>query len=162
MKIDANSGWIGKDNFYDNKTYLYTDGACSGNPGPGGYAALIINGDNEYEISGYEPDTTNNQMEMKAVIEGLKEIKIGSEVKLISDSNYVLNGLQNWIYNWKKRNWKTASNKPVKNKELWMELDELTSKFNIDYIKVKGHSGNKYNERVDSIARLEIEENKKI
>ncbi|WP_459168937.1 ribonuclease HI [Natronospora cellulosivora (SeqCode)] len=148
-----------EDNVLDNKVILYTDGACSGNPGPGGYAALIIKDNQEYEISGYEPMTTNNRMEMMAVIEGLKEIKAGTEVKLVSDSNYVLKGLKEWIPSWKKRNWKTASNKNVKNKDLWIELDILTNNYKMEYIKVKGHSGHEYNDRVDFLAREQIENN---
>ncbi|MFP4661171.1 MAG: ribonuclease HI [Halanaerobiales bacterium] len=143
----------------DNRVYLYTDGACSGNPGPGGYAALIINGSKEFEVVGYQPVTTNNRMELMAVIEGLKEIKKGSSVRLVSDSNYVLKGLEEWISTWKKRGWKTASNKPVKNKDLWIELDNIIREYNVEFIKVKGHSGHELNERVDSLAREEIEKN---
>lgn len=161
IKNDANSGWLREDNMLDNKIYLYTDGACSGNPGPGGYAALIINENKKYQIVGYEPNTTNNRMEMMAVIEGMKEIKEGSEVRLISDSNYVLKGLEEWVSAWKKRGWKTASNKPVKNQDLWIELDSIISKYKVEYIKVKGHSGHKLNERVDALAREQIEKNYK-
>ena len=159
IKSDANSGWMREDNMLDNKIYLYTDGACSGNPGPGGYAALIVKDNQEFVVAGYEKMTTNNRMEMMAVIEGLKEIKAGSEVKLVSDSNYVLNGLKDWVSNWKKRGWKTASNKAVKNKELWVELDNLSKDYKLEYIKVKGHSGHKYNERVDLLAKEQIQEN---
>lgn len=159
LKLDANSGWLRKDNMLDNKIYLYTDGACSGNPGPGGYAALIINGDKKLEITGYDPDTTNNRMELMAVLEGLKEIKVGSEVRIISDSNYVLQGLNKWVADWKKRDWKTASKKDVKNQDLWKKLDAIISKYNVEYIKVKGHSGHEYNDRVDTLARDEIEKN---
>lgn len=158
-KNDANSGWLKEDNMLDNRVYLYTDGACSGNPGPGGYAALIINGSKEFEVVGYQPVTTNNRMELMAVIEGLKEIKKGSSVRLVSDSNYVLKGLEEWISTWKKRGWKTASNKPVKNKDLWIELDNIIREYNVEFIKVKGHSGHELNERVDSLAREEIEKN---
>lgn len=157
MKKDANSGWLREDNMLDNKIYVYTDGACSGNPGPGGYAALIIRGNKEHEVVGYQPNTTNNRMEMMAVIEGLKEIKDGSEIKLVSDSNYVLKGLKEWVTGWKKRGWKTASNKPVKNRDLWIQLDNIVQKFNIEYVKVKGHSGHEYNERVDTLARKQID-----
>lgn len=158
MKSDANSGWLKKDNHLEDKVYLYTDGSCSGNPGPGGYAALIIDNNKEHEIKGFHPDTTNNRMELMAVIEGLKEIKKGSQVKLISDSNYVIKGLEEWVENWKKRGWKTASNKPVKNRDLWKELEKLADSYSIEYVKVKGHSGHDYNERVDSLAREQIEE----
>lgn len=139
--------------------YIYTDGACSGNPGPGGYAALIINGDREMKVTGYNPNTTNNRMEMMAVIEGLNKVKEGSYVKVISDSNYVIKGLQEWLSEWKKRGWKTAGKKTVKNQDLWKRLDSLVTKYNIEFIKVKGHSGDEYNERVDSLAKKEIEKN---
>ncbi|NLJ84480.1 MAG: ribonuclease HI [Halanaerobiaceae bacterium] len=149
----------------DNVIYIYTDGACSGNPGPGGYAALIIDGDQEKEISGYNPETTNNRMEMTAVIEALKYIKDlikeGCNVKIISDSEYVVKGLQEWLPGWKKRGWKTADRKAVKNQDLWKELDGLVSRFNVEMIKVKGHSGDVYNERVDSLAKKAIENNNK-
>lgn len=143
----------------DKVIYVYTDGACSGNPGPGGYAALIIDGDQELEISGYCPETTNNRMEMMAFIEALRRIKEGSNVKIISDSNYVIKGLQEWLTDWKKRGWKTADRKAVKNQDLWKQLDSLVSKYNVELVKVKGHSGHIYNERVDSLARKAIEEN---
>ncbi len=161
IKNNANSGWMREDNMLDNKVYLYTDGACSGNPGPGGYAALIINGNKEYEIMGYDPKTTNNRMEMMAVIEGLKQIKKGTAVKLVSDSNYVLKGLKEWVDGWKKRNWKTSSNKAVKNQDLWTELDNMRNKYKLEYVKVKGHSGHEFNERVDTLAREQIERNYK-
>lgn len=161
IKSDANSGWMREDKMLDNKVYLYTDGACSGNPGPGGYAALIINGTKEYEVMGYDPNTTNNRMEMMAVIEGIKQIKKGTAVKLVSDSNYVLKGLKEWVAGWKKRNWKTASNKTVKNQDLWIELDNIKRQYKIDYVKVKGHSGHEFNERVDTLAREQIEKNYK-
>ena len=148
-----------------NVIYIYTDGACSGNPGPGGYVALIIYGDLEEKISGYDPETTNNRMEMMAVIKALNSIKgrINEDtiVKIISDSDYVVKGLQEWLPGWKKRGWKTADRKAVKNQDLWKELDSLVSEFRIELIKVKGHSGDVYNERVDSLARKEIENNYK-
>ncbi len=159
FKEKANSGWVTVDNILEDKVYLYTDGACSGNPGPGGYAALIIDKNNQQEVKGYQPETTNNRMELMAVIEGLKEINKGTQVKLVSDSNYVLKGLEEWVADWKKRGWKTASNKPVKNKDLWIELDKLIEDYQIEYIKVKGHAGNKYNELVDTLAREQIEFN---
>ena len=139
--------------------HLYTDGACLGNPGPGGYAALILKDDKEIEkISGAKKDTTNNRMELKAVIEGLKRIKKGSRVELYSDSSYVLNGLSEWIKNWKKNSWKTASKKDVANKDLWQKLDSLAVDFQLSFHKVKGHSGDKYNEEVDSLAKKSAEE----
>ncbi|MFW5991974.1 MAG: ribonuclease HI [Halanaerobiaceae bacterium] len=161
VKGDANSGWLRKNNQWKDKIYLYTDGSCSGNPGYGGYAALIIENGNKHEVSGFHPDTTNNRMELMAVIEGLKEIRSGSRVRIFSDSNYVIKGIQDWINNWKKKGWKTAGNNPVKNKDLWMELDKLTDKYMIEFEKVKGHSGDKYNEIVDTLAREQIEAGKK-
>ncbi|QTL98027.1 ribonuclease HI [Iocasia frigidifontis] len=158
---DANKGWIKEELIMDKKIELYTDGACSGNPGPGGYAALIIKDNEEIIIKGYQPETTNNRMELMAVIEGLKEINKNTSVRLLSDSNYVLQGLEEWLEGWKKRGWKTASNRPVKNKDLWMELDNLSKYYELEFVKVKGHSGNKYNERVDSLAKEQIELNNK-
>ncbi|MFW6281734.1 MAG: ribonuclease HI [bacterium] len=139
--------------------HLYTDGACSGNPGPGGYASLILRNDKVVEkITGSEKDTTNNRMELKAVIEGLKRIDKGSKVELYSDSTYVLNGLSEWINNWKKNSWKTASNKEVANKDLWQKLDDLADNFQLKFNKIKGHSGDKYNEDVDSLAKKSANE----
>lgn len=157
IKEDSNSGWIVDKRREKNMIYLYTDGACSGNPGPGGYAAIIKQGNLEQEITGFEPETTNNRMELMAVIEGLKEIPSQYDVKVYSDSNYVLKGLMEWLKKWKANGWKTASNKPVKNKDLWQELDRLANSFSLDFVKVKGHSGHEYNERVDTLAREQIE-----
>ncbi|NLM98202.1 MAG: ribonuclease HI [Halanaerobiaceae bacterium] len=156
VKYDGNL--FDKNNFY----LLYTDGACSGNPGPGAYAAIIIQDGNESVISGYEAETTNNRMELKAVIEGLKKIPEGSKVYLYSDSNYVLQGLEEWIKGWKEKDWKTTANKKVKNQDLWKELDVLISKYELEYVKIKGHSGDEYNERADSLARKELEKNQNI
>ncbi|HLV09628.1 MAG TPA: ribonuclease HI [Halanaerobiales bacterium] len=153
---DADSGWDTEVSLDKDRVYLYTDGACSGNPGPGGYAALIIRGNSTKEVTGYQPETTNNRMELMAVIEGLKKIDKGSAVKLISDSTYVLKGLKEWLNNWKMRGWKTAGNKPVKNRDLWIRLDELIKDYNIEFVKVKGHSGDQYNEFVDTLAREQI------
>lgn len=139
------------------KVTIYTDGACSGNPGPGGWGALLMYNGNKREISGGEKDTTNNIMELTAVIEGLKALKFKCEVDLYSDSSYVINGFkQGWIFNWIKNNWKTASNQPVKNKEIWQELYELTKIHKVNFIKVKGHSDNEYNNRCDELARNAI------
>lgn len=157
LKEDANNGWLEEEELPQNSVYLYTDGACSGNPGPGGYAAVIVRGNNELEITGYEPETTNNRMELLAVIEGLKEIDKHSHVKLVSDSNYVLQGLNTWLKGWKRKGWKTSNNRPVKNKDLWQELDRLIRDYQIEFIKIKGHSGHEYNERVDTLAREQIE-----
>lgn len=136
---------------------IYTDGACSGNPGPGGWGAILMYKENKKEISGGKKDTTNNVMELTAVIEALKLLKYPCKVKLYSDSAYVVNAfLQNWVINWQRNNWKTADKKEVKNKELWQELVELTNIHDITFIKVKGHSDNEYNNRCDELARKAI------
>ena len=125
------------------KVTVYTDGACSGNPGPGGWGAILMYNENKKEISGAEKETTNNIMEITAVLEALKILKEECEVKIYSDSAYVVNAFnQGWIYNWRKNNWKTANKEPVKNKELWEKLYELTQKHKVEFIKVKGHSDN--------------------
>ena len=135
------------------KVSLYTDGACSGNPGLGGYCAILIYKDVEKVLSGSEADTTNNRMELKAVIEGLKALKERCEVDLYSDSQYVVSAFtENWIFDWQSRGWKTASKSPVKNVDLWQELLELNSKHKINFIKVKGHADNEFNNRCDKIA----------
>ena len=135
------------------KITIYTDGACSGNPGPGGWGAVLIYEENKKEISGANPDTTNNIMEITAVLEALKMLKEECKVEVYSDSAYVVNAFnQGWIYNWKKNNWKTASKEPVKNKELWEELYSLTKKHKVTFIKVKGHSDNELNNRCDFLA----------
>lgn len=128
-----------------------------GNPGPGGYGAILMYGEKSKEISGGEQNTTNNIMELTAVIEALKLLKFECEVDLYSDSAYVVNAfLQGWIYNWKKNNWKTASKEPVKNQELWEELYLLTKKHKVNFVKVKGHSDNEFNNRCDQLAREAI------
>lgn len=135
------------------KVTIYTDGACSGNPGPGGWGAILMYNETSKEISGSNKDTTNNIMEITAVLEALKLLKEECEVKVYSDSAYVVNAFnQGWIYNWKKNNWKTASKDPVKNKELWEELYNLVQKHKVEFIKVKGHSDNEYNNRCDFLA----------
>ena len=132
---------------------IYTDGACSGNPGPGGWGAVLIYGDKKKEISGGAKDTTNNIMELTAVIEALKLLKEPCEVELYSDSSYVVNAfLQNWIDGWVKNNWKNSQKDPVKNKELWQELIELTNTHKVNFNKVKGHSDNELNNRCDYLA----------
>ena len=137
---------------------IYTDGACSGNPGPGGWGAILMYKENKKEISGGKKDTTNNVMELTAVIEALKLLKFPCKVKLYSDSAYVVNAfLQNWVINWQRNNWKTADKKEVKNKELWQELVELTNIHDITFIKVKGHSDNEYNNRCYELARKAIQ-----
>ncbi len=139
------------------KVVIYTDGACSGNPGPGGWGTILMYNDIKKEISGRNDNTTNNIMEMTAVIEGLKMLKRECEVDIYSDSAYVVNAFnQGWIYNWQKNNWKTAGKDPVKNKELWEELYTLTKKHKVTFLKVKGHADNPYNNRCDELARNAI------
>lgn len=136
---------------------IYTDGACSGNPGPGGWGAILMYKDTKKEISGGKKDTTNNVMELTAVIEALKLLKYPCQVNLYSDSTYVVNAfLQKWIINWQKNNWKTSDKNDVKNKELWQELLELTNMHQVKFIKVKGHSDNEFNNRCDELARKAI------
>ena len=136
---------------------IYTDGACSGNPGPGGYGAILMLGENKKEISGGKKDTTNNVMELSAVIEALKLLKRPCKVQLYSDSAYVVNAfLQNWVNGWIKNNWKNSNKEEVKNKELWQELISLTKVHDITFHKVKGHSDNKFNNRCDELAREAI------
>lgn len=135
---------------------IYTDGACSGNPGPGGWGAILMFGDTKKEISGGLDNTTNNVMELTAVIQSLKMLKRPCRVDLYSDSAYVVNAfLQKWIYGWIKKNWKTAGNDPVKNKELWQELYGLTKIHDVTFHKVKGHADNEFNNRCDELARKE-------
>ena len=141
------------------KVILYTDGACSGNPGPGGYAAILIYNNIEKEIVGGQKDTTNNKMEMMAVIKGLEMLKEPCEVEVYSDSAYVVNCFkQGWIYNWQKNGWKNSQKEPVKNRELWEELYALVKTHKVEFIKVKGHSDNEYNNRCDELARKAIKE----
>ena len=136
------------------KLKIYTDGACSGNPGIGGWGAVLINPDTgeEKHLSGAENLTTNNKMELTATIESLKSIIKPSEIELYTDSQYVKNGINIWIINWKNNGWKTASKKPVANKELWIELDTIVQFHNVQWFWVKGHSGNYYNEIADQLA----------
>lgn len=133
---------------------LYTDGACSGNPGPGGWAYILKHGasGSEREGSGGERDTTNNRMELLAVIQGLEALTRPSRVELYSDSQYVLNGLKSWMASWKKRGWKTASKQPVKNQDLWMRLDELMAEHTLSFHWVRGHNDHPENERADRLA----------
>lgn len=139
------------------KVIIYTDGACSGNPGPGGWGTILMYKDTKKEISGGKKDTTNNVMELTAALEGLKLLKFPCEVDLYSDSAYLVNGFsQGWIYNWQKNNWQTADKKPVKNKEIWQEIYKLTKIHKVNFIKVKGHSDNEFNNRCDELARNAI------
>ena len=136
---------------------IYTDGACSGNPGPGGWGAILMCNGVQKEISGAKENTTNNIMEITAVLEALKLLKVECNVKVYSDSAYVVNAFnQGWIYNWKKNNWKTAGKEPVKNQELCEELYDLTKKHKVEFIKVKGHSDNELNNRCDFLATSAI------
>ena len=132
---------------------IYTDGSCIGNPGNGGWAAIIINNEKKTQIKGSKKNTTNNQMELLAPIKALKKITKGSKVQIFTDSKYVKLGITEWIHNWKKNGWKTANKKPVKNKELWTELDLLSNSFEIKWSWVKAHSTDKLNNEVDLIAR---------
>jgi ribonuclease HI len=141
------------------KVQIFTDGACKGNPGPGGWGAILRFQNNEKEINGYESMTTNNIMELMAVIESLKAISKPFEIEITTDSKYVKNGITSWIHNWKKNGWKTASKKPVKNKKLWVELDRLIQKHNVSWKWVKGHSGHLENERADELANEAITNN---
>ncbi|MCI9087120.1 MAG: ribonuclease HI [Clostridia bacterium] len=141
------------------KVTIYTDGACSGNPGPGGWGAILMSGESSKEISGGKKDTTNNIMELTAVIEALKLLKRPCQVDLYSDSAYVVNAfLQDWISSWIKNNWINSSKEEVKNKELWQELVALTETHYVIFHKVKGHSNNKYNNRCDELARNAIKD----
>jgi ribonuclease HI len=136
---------------------LFTDGACSGNPGPGGWAAILRSDAHERELSGGETHTTNNRMEMTAVIEGLRAIKTPADVSIHTDSKYVMDGARSWLPNWKKRGWKTADKKPVKNEDLWRALDEQQIRhLSVTWTWVRGHSGHVENERADQLAREAI------
>jgi len=131
---------------------VYTDGACKGNPGPGGWGVWLKWGDHEKELFGGEAETTNNRMELTAVIEALASLKRRCRVRLHTDSQYVHSGISTWIHDWKKRGWRTADKKPVKNVDLWMKLDELVQQQDIEWIWVRGHDGNPGNERADELA----------
>ena len=137
---------------------IYTDGACRGNPGPGGWGVLMRFGDNEKELWGGEHNTTNNRMELTAAIEGLKALKRGSLVTLTTDSKYVRNGITQWITNWKSKGWRTANKQQVKNQDLWQQLDELSQYHDITWHWVKGHSGHKENDLADVLANRGIDE----
>lgn len=140
------------------KFYAYTDGACSGNPGPGGWGALLIarEGDTvlkERELKGGEADTTNNRMELMAAISALEVLTRPSDIIVVTDSAYVKNGVTGWIHGWKRNGWKTADRKPVKNVELWQRLDEAQARHNVEWRWIKGHAGHEENERADALAR---------
>jgi ribonuclease HI len=144
------------------KVELYTDGACSGNPGVGGWAAILVYGPAEKELVGAVGQTTNNRMEMTAVIEGLKALKHPCNVTIYSDSAYIVNAIrQNWLVNWKKKGWLNASKQPVANRDLWEELDRLMGIHDTTFIKVKGHSDHDYNNRCDALAVAAVDRYKK-
>jgi ribonuclease HI len=137
---------------------IYTDGACRGNPGPGGWGALLIHGETEKELSGAEPQTTNNRMELMGAIMALAALKRSVSVRLHTDSKYVCTGVQDWLPNWKARGWRTADKKPVKNQDLWERLDVEAQRHQVTWQWVKGHAGNAGNERVDRLANAAIDE----
>lgn len=137
---------------------VFTDGACRGNPGPGGWGALLRFGDTEKELYGAEPETTNNRMEMKAVIEALSALKRRCKVSITTDSKYVKQGITEWIFNWKRNGWRNSSKKPVKNADLWQQLDVLALEHDVSWHWVKGHSGHEENERADQLANKAIDE----
>jgi ribonuclease HI len=140
------------------KLEIYTDGACRQNPGPGGWGAMLVAGDKVKKIFGGEPDTTNNRMELMAAIAALESLKRSCQLTLYTDSIYVLKGITEWMDNWKKRNWKTSARKPVKNADLWQRLDLAVAKHDINWVWVKGHSGNTGNEIADQLANRGIDE----
>jgi len=142
----------------ENKVEMYTDGACRGNPGPGGWGALLRFQQTEKKLKGFESETTNNRMELLAVIKGLTALKRPCKINLYSDSKYVLHGITQWMQNWKSNGWKTAAKKPVKNVDLWKQLDEVRQQHNIQWHWVKGHAGNPGNEMADSLANQAIDQ----
>ena len=138
---------------------IYTDGACSGNPGPGGWGAILMYQDQKKELSGFEPDTTNNRMELTAVIEAIRALKTPCELSIHTDSAYVCNAFQNgWLDNWSTNGWKTASKRPVENQDLWLALLEVLRPHTFVFVKVKGHADNPLNNRCDELARLAIKQ----
>ncbi|HHV65863.1 MAG TPA: ribonuclease HI [Peptococcaceae bacterium] len=144
------------------RVLVYADGACSGNPGPGGWAVILKYGEHSKELSGFALETTNQRMELKAAIEGLKALKEPCAVELYSDSAYLINAFeQNWLARWQKNGWLNANKKPVENQDLWQELLKLTSVHQVQWLKVKGHSGHPENERCDELARKAITEAQK-
>jgi ribonuclease HI len=131
---------------------IYTDGACSGNPGPGGWGAILVYGDKEKELSGHEEHTTNNRMELMAAIMGLAKLKTSCRVDVYTDSTYVQKGITEWLKGWKAKGWKTADKKPVKNADLWQQLEEAAARHDVSWHWVRGHDGHEYNERADKLA----------
>ena len=142
------------------KLVIYTDGACSGNPGPGGWGAVLIHGAKEKDIWGGEPATTNNRMELMAAIQALEALKRPCRVELHTDSQYLRTGITEWLAGWKARGWKTAGKTPVKNEDLWKRLDAARQRHTVDWRWVKGHAGHPMNERADELARLGLQENR--
>ncbi len=138
--------------FMRKQVKIYTDGGCRGNPGKGGWGAVLFYDEHSKEISGYAANTTNNQMELTAVIEALRLLKFSCDVIVLTDSKYVCDGVVKWLPNWKQKNWRTAANKPVKNVQLWQQLDVLLSKHSVRWEWLKGHNGDTYNERADWLA----------
>ncbi len=138
---------------------IYSDGACSGNPGPGGYGTILRSGRHEKELSGYDPETTNNRMELLGAIRGLEALKKPCRVRLVTDSQYLVKGMTEWIAGWQKKGWKNSKKEPVANRELWERLLELTQMHDVEWVWVKGHAGHPENERCDELARQEIEKN---
>ncbi len=136
---------------------MYTDGACRGNPGPGGWGVILSYQDNEKTLNGFDPETTNNRMELTAAIEGLRALKRACDVDLKTDSKYVMQGINDWMANWKSNGWKTAAKKPVKNADLWQLLDQQAKKHRIKWHWVKGHAGIRGNEMADQLANLAID-----
>jgi len=140
------------------KVVIYTDGACSGNPGPGGWGAILISGEHERELWGGDGATTNNRMEIMAAIQALEALKRPCKVELHTDSQYLRTGISEWLAGWKARGWRTASKSPVKNEDLWRRLDEARQRHDVDWRWVKGHAGHELNERADGLARKGLEE----
>lgn len=138
------------------RVVIYTDGACSGNPGPGGWGAVLIYGHHRKELNGGERETTNNRMELRAAIEALRAMKRGVHIDLYTDSKYVMDGVEQWLAGWKARGWKTASRQPVKNQDLWRDLDIELSRHHVTFHWVKGHAGHAENEHADALARAGI------
>lgn len=137
---------------------IYTDGACSGNPGPGGWAAILLYGDKRKDVSGAEPNTTNQRMELQAAIEGLKALRRPVRVRLHSDSSYVINAFkQGWLQRWQRNGWQTAGKKPVSNKDLWEQLLAAAAKHDVEWIKVRGHADDEWNNRADALARAAVQ-----
>lgn len=143
----------------NNIVHIYTDGACKGNPGPGGWGAILNYNGNIKEINGYSPDTTNNIMEITAVIKAINSLNRPCTIIITTDSTYVKNGITKWIHAWKNKNWKTANKKPVKNKKLWQELDKAIKEHDVTWKWVKGHSGHPQNEKADELANKAIKQN---